>query len=103
MSKELSSVQTVIHNLKGAELIEAINTLSNRVAVLEGKVTPPPKTEFVTITWTANFLNVSKPTVYDWIRKGILLAYKIGNRTRLKRNEVESALVQISNRKGGKL
>jgi len=41
---------------------------------------------------------ISLVTVNEWRKKGILKAYKIGNRVYFKRNEVEAALVEIKGR-----
>jgi len=42
-------------------------------------------------------LSISLVSVDIWTKKGILTAYRIGNKKRFKRSEVESALTKIEN------
>lgn len=93
--------QTLVHNLDGPALLAELEALRLAVAALLDKVAPPQEVEFITISQTADFLQISKVSVHSWINKGILIAYKIGNQTRLKRHEVEAALKASHSRKGG--
>ncbi|MEM7654528.1 MAG: helix-turn-helix domain-containing protein [Bacteroidota bacterium] len=89
--------QTLLSHIDGPALLAELAALRDAIVDLQTKIIPPPEpvpeTELVTIDWVAAFLQVSKPTVFDWINKGWLKRYKIGNATRLKRHEVESALI----------
>jgi len=44
------------------------------------------------------FLGISLVTIHNWSKNGILKAYKIGNRVRFKRSDIEKTLLE-SNRK----
>jgi excisionase family DNA binding protein len=89
------------------ENLEAIDLL-NRLDKLEGAINalctqpqptaPDTGTGYITRKEVARLFKVSVVTVHDWTKKGILTAYKIGNKVFFKRCEVENALVQ----KGGK-
>ncbi|MCD8448481.1 helix-turn-helix domain-containing protein [Tenacibaculum dicentrarchi] len=57
---------------------------------------PKEPTIWVSRQDIADFLSISIVTVDDWTKKGILSAYRIGNKKRFKRNEVENALTKIS-------
>ncbi len=46
-------------------------------------------------------LGISLVTIHNWSRDGILKAYKIGNRVRFKRSDIEETLL-ISNRRASK-
>jgi len=51
---------------------------------------------------TSKLLSVSLVTLWDWTRKDIIPAYRIGNKVRYKKNEVLNALQQMNNFKDGK-
>jgi excisionase family DNA binding protein len=46
---------------------------------------------------TAKMLSVSLVTLWDWTRKDIVPAYRIGNKVRYKKSEVISALQKMNN------
>ena len=48
--------------------------------------------ELLSVEKTAELLDVVPQTVFDWRKRGILIAYKIGNRVYFKRLEVLAAL-----------
>lgn len=45
---------------------------------------------------TANLLNVSLVTLWDWTRKDVVPAYRIGYKVRYKKSEVLASLKQIN-------
>lgn len=47
---------------------------------------------FLTRKETALFFNISLYTIHDWMRKGIIKAYKAGNRTYFKKVELIEVL-----------
>lgn len=51
---------------------------------------------------TSKLLSVSLVTLWDWTRKDIVPAYRIGNKVRYKKSEVLNALKQMNNFKDGK-
>ena len=57
---------------------------------------PKEPTIWVSRQDVAEILSISIVTVDDWTKKGILTAYRIGNKKRFKRNEVENSLTKIS-------
>lgn len=46
---------------------------------------------------TASMLSISLVSLWDWTRKDIIPAYRIGNKVRYKKSEVLSALQQMNN------
>lgn len=46
---------------------------------------------------TAKMLSVSLVTLWDWTKKNIIPAYRIGNKVRYKKSEVLSALQKMNN------
>ncbi len=49
----------------------------------------------------AEILGVTYPTLLDWNKKGILHPFKVGNRVRYRRNDIEQVLLS-SNKKASK-
>ena len=47
---------------------------------------------------TADYCKVSKVTIHDWTKKGILTKYKIGNRIFYKSNEVIQSIYSFKNK-----
>ncbi len=72
--------------LKGVE--EKLNTFKSNFQ-------PKEPTIWLSRKDVSEFLSIAIVTVDDWTKKGILTAYRIGNKKRFKRCEVESALTEI--------
>ena len=45
---------------------------------------------------TSNLLSVSLVTLWDWTRKDIIPAYRIGNKVRYKKSEILNALQKMN-------
>ena len=56
-----------------------------------GQQTPAEPDELLTPEETAQLLKVSKVTVWDWSKRGILKKHTIGNQVRYLRSEVLTA------------
>ncbi|MDA8910457.1 helix-turn-helix domain-containing protein [Crocinitomicaceae bacterium] len=52
----------------------------------------PKKDEYLSRKDTADYFGVSLPTIHDWIRKGIITPYKMGNRTYFNKLELIAKL-----------
>lgn len=89
-----------VESLSGMELLERFDrmesTLQKLVARAEREDEQPA--EYMSRTEVANFFSVTLPTIHEWINKGILTAYKAGNKTYFKRSEVVSALAKKNGR-----
>lgn len=60
------------------------------------KENPLPKEQiWLTRKETIDLLKVSYVTLNSWNRTGILTAYKIANRVRYKKTDIESALIKM--------
>lgn len=89
-----------IENLQADEILSRLEKMESAIIALGEQKKPISKNEaaeFVTRADVSRMLKVSIVTVSDWTRKGILTAYKCGNRVYFKRSEVEAALIK----KGG--
>jgi len=90
-----------IENLEAGELLTRLEKLENAITALCTQPQPmatDTATDYITRREVARLFGISLVTVHDWTNKGILTAYKIGNKVFYKHVEVENALV----RKGGR-
>lgn len=93
MSKDVTQVHhtskdELIHNiLKGVEI---------KLQEFEKKFQPKEPTQWLTKKEVATILSISLVTVDDWSKKGILNPFRIGNRIRFDRKQVEQALTKIN-------
>ena len=51
-----------------------------------------PANRLLTVAEAARFAGVAAGTIRDWVAKGRVLAYKAGNRYRIKREDLERAM-----------
>lgn len=90
-----------IESLEATDLITRLDRMESAIAALSETPTTsaPPEAapDYITRREVANLFKITLVTVHDWTRKGLLQAYKIGNRVYYKRPEVEGALTK----KGG--
>ena len=50
------------------------------------------KTKYITIEETAKLLKVTRPTVYNYIKEGLLTKYRIKKKSVLSMDEIKSLL-----------
>lgn len=90
-----------IESIEATDLITRLDRMESAIAALSETPTTPAPAEstpgYITRREVANLFKITLVTVHDWTRKGLLTAYKIGNRVYYKRTEVEGALTK----KGG--
>ena len=91
-----------IESIEATELISRLDRMESAIGALAGATPAPNQTPdtlagYITRREVAKLFKISLVTVHDWTRKGLLSAYKIGNRVYYKRAEVEGALTK----KGG--
>lgn len=93
----MNTIKIEVNGLDISALAEKLDTLTN---VLNGQnrpeATAPNDDKLITRTETAQMLGVTLPTIYDWTKKGIITAYRIGNRVRYKHAEI---LATVTNNK----
>lgn len=88
---------TQVHNVSKKELInEIISGVKNKLQEIEKNFQPKEPTIWITKKEVAEMLSISTVTVDDWSKKEILSPYRIGNRIRFKRSEVEASLTEIN-------
>lgn len=67
--------------------------------IREQSETQKDENEFLTRKETSAFLRVSNVTLHDWVKKGIINPYKMGNRTYFCRAELIKSLRNSNPRK----
>lgn len=91
---------TKILQLENTSASEFKNEVVKEVkAIIEGfakdlQATQPE--QLLTREETSELLAVSLVTLWDWTRKGLVPAYRIGNKVRYKKKEVLAALKQMN-------
>jgi excisionase family DNA binding protein len=90
--------------------VTAENLLTQIDGIIENRLktfsppssTPPTDAEaYLTREQVADMLNVSTVTVWAWANKGILKAYRIGNKVRFLKSEVMQSLTLIPSKRNG--
>lgn len=66
--------------------------IQERLQELIKELQPKEPEEFLNRKETAQFLKISLVTLHQWTNKGILKAYKFGNKTYFSRKEIVSQL-----------
>lgn len=88
----METVKTIIEveRINGESLLKEIERIVDKA--LCNRIEKSPESElYITRQQVAEIFGVSLPTVHTWSNIGILKAYKIGNKTRYKKDEVLEA------------
>ncbi len=79
-----------------AELADQIlKGVNERLEAFQNNFQLKEPTQWLTREETAKLLTISLVTLHDWTKKKILTSYRIGNKVRYKRDEVENSLRKI--------
>ena len=57
--------------------------------------TPKPDEKYLTRQQTCLRLQVTLPTLSDWVKRGKIRAYKINTRVRFKKSDIDAALQEV--------
>ncbi len=91
--QEINSVITQLYNVDPVSYKqEIINEL--RTVLLEElkNIQPQPEKEYLSRDEVCEMLKVSKPTLHNWAKEGVLIPLKIGNRVLYLKSEIEDSL-----------
>lgn len=70
------------------------NEECSQPAIAPLQLPAPVEDGLLTVEQAASTLDVSRQTIHNWVRKGDLIAYKLGSRTYFKKVELLGALRQ---------
>ena len=86
-------IQVTPEQLQNA-IIEGVKT---QLELLKAHFEPKTPNEYLSRAEVADMLKINLSSVHNWTKKGTLISYQIGGRVYYKRNEIESAIVQLTN------
>lgn len=81
----------------GVEPTAFISEIANKVKTellhdLEKSITSS-KPRYLTANQVCEEFGITKPTIYDWKRRGILKSHKLGSRVYYRFDEIENAMI----------
>ena len=71
--------------------LEIVSEITSKIEEMKNSLRPNSST-WISRKQASDLLGVSLVTISDWSKKGILKAYRIGNRVRFKLHEIEEVL-----------
>ncbi len=95
--------KTILHieRIEATDLFRRLDRLESAIGVLVDSlptcISKQETPDYITRVEVSRMLRISLVTVHDWTRKGLLQAYKLGNRVYYKRAEVEQAMIKKRN------
>lgn len=93
MTKSILQIETVTEEEFTDKLLLGVKKMFDSFSDTSNKNTD----QLFTREETAKFLSISLTTLWDYTRKGIVPAYRLGNKVRYKKSEVMEALKQMNN------
>ena len=94
MNKQILQIENInSEDFKKEILSEFKGALNDFATSLQDK----NQDKLLTRQETADLLSISLVSLWDWSRKDLIPAYRIGNKVRYKKSEVLEALKQINN------
>lgn len=88
MERSIQFIQTTPDQLT-EQILKGVN---ERLEEFQKNFQQKGSTQWLTREETAKLLKVSLVTLHDWTKRKILIAYRIGNKVRYKKDEVENSL-----------
>ncbi len=90
---------TQLHNICPKELKnEILSGIQKQLDTFSQNFRPKDPTVWLSRKEVCELLGISLVTIHDWSKKGILHPFKMGNRVRFRRSDIEQTLLQ-SNKK----
>jgi len=88
----MENTVTQVHNISGKELLNAIERIEHKLALLEGKNHKPQKHSVKDL---AEHCGVAELTVRNWITEGKVKAKRLGRRIFIDEEEFQRALSDV--------
>lgn len=90
---------TQLHNINPQDLKnEILEGIQEKLDKFSQNFKPKDPTVWLSRKDVCELLGISLVTIHDWSKKGILHPFKMGNRVRFRRSDIEQTLLQ-SNKK----
>ncbi|CAA0162452.1 helix-turn-helix domain-containing protein [Tenacibaculum maritimum] len=87
---------TQIQGIEAIELLTEIQKIHAELILIKGSSETPKKDKLLTRKQTAELLQISLVTLWNWRKEGIIQAYRIGNKIRYKESEIIEALQTVN-------
>lgn len=91
MSKNITHLHEITPDQFKAEILDGI---SKQLLEFSKKFKPKEPNLWITRKEASELLGVSLVTIHNWTKEDIIKAYKIGNRVRFKRSDLENILLR---------
>ncbi|GGD99592.1 helix-turn-helix domain-containing protein [Planktosalinus lacus] len=98
MSKDITQLYGVTPEQFKTEILDGV---SKQLLEFSKNFKPKEPVIWITRKEASELIGVSLVTIHNWSKEGIINPYKIGNRVRFKRSEIENILLN-SNKKASK-
>ncbi|CAA0242662.1 conserved hypothetical protein [Tenacibaculum maritimum] len=87
---------TQIQGIEAIELLTEIQKIHAELILIKGSSETPKKDKLLTRKQTAELLQISLVTLWNWRKEGIIQAYRIGNKIRYKESKIIEALQTVN-------
>ncbi len=94
--KGMKTTITQIEGLTAEQLQAQFVKLHKELADIRKKINGKSDNDLLTRKETADILKISLPTLWAWTNKGIIPAYRIGNKVRYKKADILTALHKMN-------
>ena len=85
-----------------AKVYEEVTTLRTLLTDLQQRFEPKQPTEYLTRSEVAKLLSCDLSTLHNWVKKGKLVTYGIGNRIYFRRSDIDLVLAPSTKTGGAK-
>ena len=85
-----------IQGLKAKQLLDRLDNMQTQLSEIQTKVSEHPNEILLSRQQVAKMLGISLMTLYTWTKKGILPAYRIGNKIKYKKSEVFESMELVN-------
>lgn len=92
---------TILHEVSPEQITSLFEGIKKELADLKANFQPKQPTEYLTRNEVSELLKCDLSTLHNWVKKGKINPYGIGNRIYFKRSEIENAIVNLGKKKGG--
>ncbi len=90
---------TQVHNIDPEELKnEILSGVQKQLEHFSKNFKPKEPTVWLSRKEVCELLGISLVTIHEWSKKGILYPYRMGNRIRFKRSDIEKKLQESNKR-----
>jgi excisionase family DNA binding protein len=96
MKKQMTQVFNISpEDFKKEIVTDLVTEMKKELQDFSENFTPNYSPEFIDSKEAAKILGVTLPTLFDWRKRKIIVAYRIGNKIRFKKSEIENSLTKI--------